>query len=113
MLVVAAQAAIWTTDELVKPIFDRTIHGEHFAYPSGHTAGATAFALVIGLMVAELIGLGRAGRLLVVLGITAVGASSPRGHRLSSSLTTRRTRRWLLPRSHGRPTSCLAPRPRR
>jgi membrane-associated phospholipid phosphatase len=36
-----------------KPAFDRTIgHGGDLAFPSGHTGGATALALVIALLVA-------------------------------------------------------------
>lgn len=74
LLTVLAQGAIWATIALVKPVFDRTIHGAHFAYPSGHTAGATAFALVIGLLVVGRRRLGRLAGLLVVYGVAlAVG----------------------------------------
>lgn len=34
----------------LKPVVGRTIHGEHLAYPSGHTAAATALSLVLALL---------------------------------------------------------------
>jgi undecaprenyl-diphosphatase len=73
VLTVAGQGAVWAASAVVKPVFDRTIHGAHFAYPSGHTAGATAFALVVGLLVVGLLRLGRAGSLLVTFGVALVG----------------------------------------
>lgn len=54
LLTVAGQGLIGSMTNLVKPLFDRTIHGPFLSFPSGHTAGATAFALVIGLLVADL-----------------------------------------------------------
>ena len=80
VLAVLVQAFIGALSGLLKPVFERTIHGGFLSYPSGHTAGATAFALVLGLLLAQL---GRAGLrcgLLVVLGVTmllgAVAASA-------------------------------------
>lgn len=70
-----AQGAIWGAVTLVKPIFDRTIHGEHLAYPSGHTAGTAAFALVTGLLLAGILRLRRAAALAVILGVTFVCGS--------------------------------------
>ena len=56
---------------LIKPVVDRTIHGGFLAYPSGHTAGATAFAIVAGLLLVSILQLGRWGGLLVVTAIAA------------------------------------------
>lgn len=74
VLTVAAQGLIWGAVELVKRLVDRTIHGEHLAYPSGHTAGTAAFALVVGLLLASVLQLGRSA-LLVVLGVTLAGGA--------------------------------------
>jgi membrane-associated phospholipid phosphatase len=74
VLTVAGQAVIGAATNLVKPVVDRTIHGGFLAYPSGHTAGATAFAIVLGLLLASVFGLGRWTGLLLVAGVaTAVG----------------------------------------
>ncbi|HSU34909.1 MAG TPA: phosphatase PAP2 family protein [Propionibacteriaceae bacterium] len=35
---------------VLKPVVDRTIHGDNLAFPSGHTAFATAVGLVLGLL---------------------------------------------------------------
>lgn len=73
VLAVAAQGVIWAATELVKPVVDRTIHGANLAYPSGHTAGTTAFALVVGLLVVGTVRLRRAVALLVVFGTALLG----------------------------------------
>jgi membrane-associated phospholipid phosphatase len=57
---------------VVKPIVGRTIHGEFLSYPSGHTALATALALVIGLVVADRLGLGRVAAVVLVVGLALV-----------------------------------------
>jgi membrane-associated phospholipid phosphatase len=57
---------------VLKPLVGRTIHGEFLSYPSGHTAMATALALVIALMLAERLGLGRAAGVSFVLGLALV-----------------------------------------
>jgi membrane-associated phospholipid phosphatase len=54
---------------LLKPIIGRTIHGEFLSYPSGHTALATALALVIGLLLADRLGFARPAAVVVVLGL--------------------------------------------
>ncbi|WP_285482248.1 phosphatase PAP2 family protein [Amycolatopsis sp. NBRC 101858] len=57
---------------LLKPTIGRTIHGEFLSYPSGHTALATALALVIALLLADRLGLGRVAAVVVVLGLAVV-----------------------------------------
>ncbi|MGW3962187.1 phosphatase PAP2 family protein [Amycolatopsis sp. NPDC005003] len=57
---------------VLKPLVGRTIHGEFLSYPSGHTALATALALVIALLLTERLGLGRAAALVLVLALTVV-----------------------------------------
>ncbi|WP_345377612.1 phosphatase PAP2 family protein [Pseudonocardia yuanmonensis] len=62
----------------VKPLIDRTIHApQNLAFPSGHTAVTTAVALVIGLLVADLLGAWcRGRRALVALVFGCVGGSA-------------------------------------
>ncbi|WP_372671329.1 phosphatase PAP2 family protein [Amycolatopsis kentuckyensis] len=57
---------------VLKPIVGRTIHGEFLSYPSGHTALATALALVIGLLLVDRLGLGRVAGVVLVLGLALV-----------------------------------------
>jgi membrane-associated phospholipid phosphatase len=53
---------------LLKPVVGRTIHGEFLSYPSGHTALATALALVIAFLLADRLRPGRAAAMVLVLG---------------------------------------------
>ncbi|MFJ7210514.1 phosphatase PAP2 family protein [Amycolatopsis sp. NPDC098790] len=55
---------------LLKPIVGRKIHGEFLSYPSGHTALATALALVVGLLLADR--LGRVAAVVLVLALALV-----------------------------------------
>nr|WP_031038675.1 phosphatase PAP2 family protein [Streptomyces sp. NRRL F-5650] len=48
------------TTALLKPVVGRTIHGDNLSYPSGHTAFLTALALMVSLLAAGRLGLGRA-----------------------------------------------------
>ncbi|WP_109031051.1 phosphatase PAP2 family protein [Streptomyces rubrogriseus] len=48
------------TTTLLKPVVGRTIHGDNLSYPSGHTAFLTAIALMVSLLAAGRLGLGRA-----------------------------------------------------
>ncbi|MEU5622443.1 MULTISPECIES: phosphatase PAP2 family protein [Streptomyces] len=48
------------TTTLLKPVVGRTIHGDNLSYPSGHTAFLTAVALMVSLLAAGRLGLGRA-----------------------------------------------------
>ncbi|MFJ9783983.1 phosphatase PAP2 family protein [Amycolatopsis sp. NPDC101161] len=57
---------------VLKPIVGRKIHGEFLSYPSGHTALATALALVIGLLLVDRLGLGRVAGVVLVLGLALV-----------------------------------------
>ncbi|MFJ1762257.1 phosphatase PAP2 family protein [Amycolatopsis sp. NPDC088138] len=73
VLTVVGVLATVAVTTVLKPIVGRTIHGEFLSYPSGHTALATALALVIGLLVADRLHLGRAAAvtLLLVLAVVA------------------------------------------
>ncbi|QDY75385.1 phosphatase PAP2 family protein [Streptomyces qinzhouensis] len=74
-IVVGAGLTVGTT-KLLKPLVGRTINGEHLSYPSGHTAFLTAFALMVALLAAGRLGLGRtAGLLLVLTAALAAGAA--------------------------------------
>jgi membrane-associated phospholipid phosphatase len=59
--------ATGVTTTVLKPLVERTIHGEHLAYPSGHTAAVTALALVAALLVVDLTRANRLSGLLVVV----------------------------------------------
>lgn len=72
VLAVASQVVLGAVTGLVKPIFDRTIHGGFLAYPSGHTAGATGFAIVVALLLIGTVGVGRPVALAIIAAVTAV-----------------------------------------
>ncbi|MEU4246119.1 phosphatase PAP2 family protein [Amycolatopsis sp. NPDC026612] len=57
---------------VLKPLVGRTIHGEFLSYPSGHTALATALALIIALLLTDRLALGRAAAVLLALGMALV-----------------------------------------
>ncbi|MEV4051701.1 phosphatase PAP2 family protein [Amycolatopsis sp. NPDC049688] len=57
---------------VLKPIVGRTIHGEFLSYPSGHTALATALALVVALLLTDRLGLGRGAAVVLALGLAVV-----------------------------------------
>ncbi|MFJ8083080.1 phosphatase PAP2 family protein [Streptomyces sp. NPDC096205] len=64
---------------VLKHLVGRTIHGDdNLSYPSGHTAFATALALVVALLATGRLGLGRAAGTLLVLG-AAVAAGAAMG----------------------------------
>jgi undecaprenyl-diphosphatase len=64
------------TTSLLKHVVGRTIHGPYLSYPSGHTALATALALVAALVVADLRRLGAtAGALLALVAASLAGAA--------------------------------------
>ena len=59
----------------LKPLVGRTIHDGFLAYPSGHTATATVFALVVMLLVVDVHGAGRRSGLLLILTGAGAGAA--------------------------------------
>ncbi|MFD5556722.1 phosphatase PAP2 family protein [Streptomyces sp. NPDC127068] len=76
VLVVVGTGLTVGTTTLLKPLVGRTIHDGHLSYPSGHTAFLTAFALVVALLAAGRLGLGRAaGTMLVITSALLAGAA--------------------------------------
>ncbi|MFH9063296.1 phosphatase PAP2 family protein [Streptomyces coeruleorubidus] len=74
-IVAGAALAVGTTKAL-KPVVGRTIHDGHLSYPSGHTAFLTALALMVALLAAGRLGLGRtAGTSLVLAAALVAGAA--------------------------------------
>lgn len=76
VLVVAGTGAAVGTTKLVKPLVGRTIHDGHLSYPSGHTAFLTAFALVVALLAAGRLGLGRTAGTSLVLAAALVAGTA-------------------------------------
>ncbi|MET7733195.1 phosphatase PAP2 family protein [Streptomyces sp. NPDC005402] len=77
VLVVVGAAVAVGTATLLKHLVGRTIHGaDNLSYPSGHTAFFTALALVVALLAADRLGLGRtAGTSLVLCAALLAGAA--------------------------------------
>ncbi|WP_329537074.1 phosphatase PAP2 family protein (plasmid) [Streptomyces sp. NBC_01450] len=76
VLVVAGVAVTVGTATLLKHLVGRTIHGDNLSYPSGHTAFATALALMAALLATRRLGLGRtAGTSLVLASALVAGAA--------------------------------------
>ncbi|MDR6975065.1 undecaprenyl-diphosphatase [Streptomyces sp. 3330] len=77
VLVVAGPGVAVATATALKSLVGRTIHGEgNLSYPSGHTAFLTALALVVALLAAGRLGLGRtAGTALVLAAALVAGAA--------------------------------------
>lgn len=60
---------------VLKPVIGRTINGGFLSYPSGHTAAATALALVVTLLAVDLLRAVRlSGVLLILAGAGTAGA---------------------------------------
>lgn len=76
LIVTGAATAVGTTTVL-KPLVGRTIHGDgNLSYPSGHTAFLTALALMVALLAAGRLGLGRtAGTSLVLAAALVAGGA--------------------------------------
>ncbi|TCC51345.1 phosphatase PAP2 family protein [Kribbella capetownensis] len=75
-LAVAAVLGIVTTSVLttaLKPLVNRRIHDDFLSYPSGHVAAATAAAMVIGLLLADLLRTGRIAGTAILLAVTIIG----------------------------------------
>ncbi|MCX5001082.1 phosphatase PAP2 family protein [Streptomyces sp. NBC_00638] len=76
VFVVAGVGTTVGTTTLLKSLVGRTIHGDNLSYPSGHTAFATALALMVALLATGRLGLDRtAGTLLVITAALVAGAS--------------------------------------
>ncbi|ARF53546.1 phosphatase PAP2 family protein [Streptomyces gilvosporeus] len=77
VLVVAGSGMAVGTATLLKSLVGRTIHGDgDLSYPSGHTAFATALALVVALLATGRLGLGRTvGTSLVLTAALVAGAA--------------------------------------
>ncbi|HEY0813788.1 MAG TPA: phosphatase PAP2 family protein [Pseudonocardia sp.] len=71
------------TTTVLKPALDRTIDGG-YAFPSGHTGGATSLGLVAGLLLISLLQPGRVGAL-VILAVAAVGVGGGVGAAMVAS----------------------------
>lgn len=76
VLVVAGVGMAVATTTLLKSVVGRTIHGDNLSYPSGHTAFATALALVVALLATGRLGLGRAAGTLLVLAAALVAGAA-------------------------------------
>lgn len=61
---------------VLKPIVGRTIHGGHLAFPSGHTAVATALALVLMLLVVDLLLVRAQHAALLIAAGTVIGGTT-------------------------------------
>jgi undecaprenyl-diphosphatase len=53
---------------VLKHVVGRRIHGDFLSYPSGHTAAAAAIGVVLGLLLADLLSVGRVVGTAMVLG---------------------------------------------
>lgn len=73
--VVGTGTAVGATT-LGKPLVGRTIHEGSLAYPSGHTAFLTALALVLALLAAGRLDLGRAAGTALVLAAALVAGAA-------------------------------------
>ncbi|GAA4556745.1 hypothetical protein GCM10023175_59630 [Pseudonocardia xishanensis] len=74
-VVVLVQPLILVVADGLKLVVGRTIHGGSLSFPSGHTAGAVAFALMLALFLADVGGLRTVGRVVVVVGAAVVVGS--------------------------------------
>ncbi|MER7533859.1 phosphatase PAP2 family protein [Streptomyces sp. NPDC097704] len=61
--------------KVLKTLVGRTIHGDNLSFPSGHTAFFTAFALVVALLVAGGLRVGRAVGVSLVMVSTLLAAA--------------------------------------
>ena len=76
VLVVAGTGMTVGTTTLLKPLVGRTINGPYLSYPSGHTAFLAALALVVALLAAGRLGLGRAAGTVLVLAAALVAGAA-------------------------------------
>lgn len=68
LAVVAAMSSVLAVaaTSAIKPLVGRPIHGEHFSYPSGHTALLTVLGLVFALLLVDLARPGRPAALAIM-----------------------------------------------
>lgn len=71
LLAVLGPALTGGVTSVLKPVIGRTLKGD-LAYPSGHLGGATAVALVAGLLLVSVLGLRGWAALALVAGLTAL-----------------------------------------
>ncbi|MGH3914190.1 MAG: phosphatase PAP2 family protein [Pseudonocardiaceae bacterium] len=76
VVVVAGVGVTGVLTTALKPVVGRTIHGGFLSYPSGHTATATVFALVVLLLVVDLVKLSRLLGMLLILSGAVVAATA-------------------------------------
>jgi membrane-associated phospholipid phosphatase len=76
VLAIAGSALTVATTTLLKPVVDRTIHGDFLAYPSGHTALITALALIMALVAADRMRASTPTGTLLVLAAAGVGGAA-------------------------------------
>ncbi|MDT8909838.1 phosphatase PAP2 family protein [Amycolatopsis sp. PS_44_ISF1] len=72
VLTVVGSGVTVALTSLAKPLTGRTIHGSFLSYPSGHTAFATALALVGALVLVDRLRLGRPAGVALLLGSASV-----------------------------------------
>lgn len=76
VLAVVAPAVTGLLTTGLKPVVDRTIHGDNLSYPSGHTASSVAIGLVVALLLVDLLRAGPVPALLLVAALpVAAGAT--------------------------------------
>lgn len=76
VLAVAGVGLTVAVTTVLKPVVGRRIHGEYLSFPSGHTALATALALVLALLTVDLLRAGRPAGVLLVLTAALVAAAA-------------------------------------
>jgi membrane-associated phospholipid phosphatase len=76
VLAVAAPVLTGLLTTGLKPVVDRTIHGDNLSYPSGHTASSVAIALVVALLLVDLLRTGPVVDLLVIAVLAVVAGAT-------------------------------------
>ncbi|MTD58602.1 phosphatase PAP2 family protein [Amycolatopsis pithecellobii] len=74
LVLVAAGVTVGATT-LLKPLVDRTIHGGYLSFPSGHTAFATALALVLTMVAVDRLQLRAAAGTALVLAVALLAGA--------------------------------------
>lgn len=76
VVVIAGLGMTGVVTTVLKPVVGRTINGGFLAYPSGHTATATVFALIVVLLVVDLLAVRRLPGVLLILSGTGVAGAA-------------------------------------